>query len=67
MNRRNTCYGIAMALLACFITATLPVVINYSRKWDTQFHAAAMTPLGLYLCRSARQLLHLRRDMNNRH
>ena len=37
------------ALLATFVVATLPIVTNYSRKWDTQFFAAAATPLGLYL------------------
>lgn len=37
------------ALLSAFVCATLPAVLNSSRKWDTQFHAAALTPLGLYL------------------
>lgn len=41
--------GHRLALLAAFLAATLPVVINYSHKWDTQFHAAALTPFGLFL------------------
>ena len=38
-----------LAVLAAFVVGTLPIVTNYSRKWDIQFHAAALTPLGLYL------------------
>lgn len=42
-----------MALLAAFVVANLPVVINYSRKWDIQFHAASLTPVGLWLALAA--------------
>jgi len=38
-----------MALLSAFVVGTLPIVVNYSRKWDVQFHAAALTPIALYL------------------
>jgi hypothetical protein len=38
-----------LALLAAFVTACVPMIINYSRKWDIQFHAAALTPIGLWL------------------
>lgn len=41
--------GPRLAILAAFVVGTLPIVTNYSRKWDIQFHAAALTPLGLYL------------------
>jgi hypothetical protein len=41
--------GARLAVLAAFVVGTLPIVTNYSRKWDIQFHAAALTPLGLYL------------------
>jgi len=41
--------GPKLAVLAAFVVGTLPIVTNYSRKWDIQFHAAALTPLGLYL------------------
>jgi len=41
--------GPRLAVLAAFVVGTLPIVTNYSRKWDIQFHAAALTPLGLYL------------------
>jgi len=30
---------------AALVIATLPIVIQCSRKWDIQFHAAALTPL----------------------
>ncbi len=38
-----------LAILAAFATANLPMMINYSRKWDIQFHAACLAPLGLAL------------------
>ncbi len=41
--------GPRLAILSAFVVGTLPIVTNYSRKWDIQFHAAALTPLGLYL------------------
>ena len=41
--------GPRLALLAVFIVGTLPIVLNYSRKWDIQFHAACLVPLGLWL------------------
>lgn len=41
--------------LAALAVATLPGLINASRKWDPQFHAACLTPLGLWLlCRALR-------------
>jgi len=42
-----------LALLAAFVVGNLPMMINYSRKWDIQFHAAALTPLGLWLAVAA--------------
>ena len=45
--------SVRLALLATFVVANLPMVINYSRKWDIQFHAAALTPLGLWLALAA--------------
>ena len=45
--------GHRFAFLAAFATANVPMVINYSRKWDIQFHAAALTPLGLWLAIAA--------------
>ncbi len=39
--------GHALALLATWTVATLPILTNYSRKWDIQFHAAAWTPITL--------------------
>ena len=38
-----------LAVIAAFATANVPMVINYSRKWDIQFHAACLAPLGLAL------------------
>lgn len=38
-----------LALLAVFVVGTLPIVLNYSRKWDIQFHAACLVPFGLWL------------------
>ena len=35
--------------IAALAVAVAPIVVNASRKWDIQFHAAALTPLGLYL------------------
>lgn len=34
---------------AAFVVATMPLAVHASRKWDLQFHAAALTPLGLWL------------------
>jgi hypothetical protein len=41
--------GVRRPALAAFAIATLPLAIHASRKWDLQFHAAALTPLGLWL------------------
>jgi hypothetical protein len=41
--------GPRLALLAVFLVGTLPIVLNQSRKWDIQFHAACLVPLGLWL------------------
>ena len=41
--------GPRLALLAVFLVGTLPIVLNYSRKWDIQFHAACLVPFGLWL------------------
>ena len=46
--------------LVAFVVATLPLVVHASRKWDLQFHAAALTPLGLWLGVLALQRLRLR-------
>jgi hypothetical protein len=35
--------------LVALAVAVAPIVINASRKWDIQFHAAALTPIGLWL------------------
>lgn len=35
--------------LAALAIAATPLVVNASRKWDIQFHAASLTPLGLWL------------------
>ncbi len=35
--------------VAAIAVAATPVIVNASRKWDLQFHAAALTPLGLCL------------------
>lgn len=35
--------------LVAFAVATLPLAVHASRKWDLQFHAAALTPFGLWL------------------
>jgi hypothetical protein len=45
--------GVRLALVAAFVVGNLPMVINYSRKWDIQFHAAALTPLGIWLALAA--------------
>ncbi len=39
--------------LAALAVATLPGLINASRKWDPQFHAACLTPVGLWLLAKA--------------
>ena len=41
--------GPRLALLAMWVAGTLPALLNATRKWDIQFHAAALTPLGLAL------------------
>ncbi len=41
--------GPRLALLAVFMVGSLPIVLNYSRKWDIQFHAACLVPFGLWL------------------
>ena len=41
--------GPRLAFLAVFLVGTLPIVLNYSRKWDIQFHAACLVPFGLWL------------------
>lgn len=41
--------GRSAADLSAFVVATLPLIIQASRKWDTQFHAASLTPFGLWL------------------
>ena len=38
---------VRLALLAAFVTATLPIVVHMSRKWFIHFHAAALVPLAL--------------------
>ena len=35
--------------VAAIAVAACPAVVNASRKWDLQFHAASLTPLGLCL------------------
>ncbi len=35
--------------VAAIAVAATPVIVNASRKWDLQFHAASLTPLGLCL------------------
>ena len=45
--------GPRLALLAAFVASNVPMVINYSRKWDIQFHAAALTPIGIWLAIAA--------------
>ena len=45
--------SVRLALLSAFVVGNLPMVINYSRKWDIQFHAAALTPFGIWLALAA--------------
>ncbi len=40
--------GVRRPGLAAFAVAAAPIVVNASRKWDIQFHAASLTPLGLW-------------------
>jgi len=48
--------GPRLALLAAAVVATLPIVLNGSHKLEPQFHAAALTPVGLWLAlRALRQ------------
>lgn len=37
-----------LGLLAGFLTATLPIILNYSRKWNIKFHGAALFLLALF-------------------
>ena len=36
-------------LLAAFVVSSLPMVVNYSRKFDIMFHAVALSALALFL------------------
>jgi hypothetical protein len=41
--------GPRLALLSAWLVATAPLLLCFSRKWVGHYHAAALTPLGLWL------------------
>jgi hypothetical protein len=41
--------GPRLALLSAWVVATAPLLLCFGRKWVGHYHAAALTPLGLWL------------------
>lgn len=41
--------GPRLALLSAWVVATAPMLLCFGRKWVGHYHAAALTPLGLWL------------------
>jgi len=41
--------GPRLALLSAWLVATAPMLVCFGRKWVGHYHAAALTPLGLWL------------------